>query len=59
MHIIISIQHSDCLRSNLSAFYTKSKFKNDKKSKGAFEKHADNATSGGPILPKMSAVGRK
>ena len=37
-------------------FYTKSKFKNYKKSIGAFEKHADDVTSGSPILPKSSEV---
>ena len=30
--------------------------KNDKKCKGAFEKHANDITSGGPILPKISEV---
>ena len=37
----------------------KSKFKNSKKSIGAFETHADDDTSGDPILPKISEVVRE
>ena len=53
------MQDSDYLWNILSAFYTKSKWKNDKKSEGAFEKHDDDVTSGGLILPKISEVLRK
>ena len=59
MHNITSIQHSDYSQNILSAFYTKFKLKNDKKSIGPFEKHADDVTSGGPILPKISEVVHK
>ena len=37
----------------------KSKFKNSKKSIGAVEIHADDVTSGYPILPKISEGVRK
>ena len=38
----------------------KPKFKNGKKSVGAFEKHADDvANCGGLIIPKISEVVRK
>ena len=43
----------------LNPFYMKFKSKNSKKSIGAFEKHADDVTSGNPILPKISEVVRK
>ena len=59
MHIIIFVQHSDCSKNILKFFYMKSEFKMSEKSIGAFEKHADDATSGGPILPKISEVVRK
>ena len=52
------MQYSDCLRTILSAFYTKSKFKNDKKSLGAYDKYTDDVTFGGLILPKISEVVR-
>ena len=42
-----------------NSFYVKSKFKNSKKSIGAFEKHADDVTSSDPILLKISEVVRK
>ena len=48
-----------CLQNSLSAANAKCKFKNGKKIIGAFEKHADEVTSGGPILPKISEVVRK
>ena len=44
---------------HLKRFYTKSKFKKGKKSIGAFEKHADDVTSGCLILPKISEIVRK
>ena len=37
----------------------KSEFKNGQKSIGAFEKHADDVSSGAPILPKISEVVRR
>ena len=43
----------------LERFLLKSKFKNGRKSIGAFEKHAVDVNSGGPILPKISVVVRK
>ena len=57
MLIVTSIQHSDCLRNILNAFYAKSKFKNDKNP--AFEKHVDDVILGDPIFPKISEVVRK
>ena len=59
MYIITSIQHLDCVWNILSAFYTKSKYKNGKKSIDAFEEYADDVTSGSPILLKIYEVLRK
>ena len=53
------MQHSDCLQNILNALYVKSKFKISKKFIGAFEKHADDVTSGDTIFPKISEVVRK
>ena len=48
------------LAKHLERFEMKSKLKKqNKKSIGAFEKHASNVTSGGPILPKILEVVRK
>ena len=52
----ILYKHSDCSENKLNGFYGKSKFKNSKKSIGAFEKHADDVTSGSLIFPKISEV---
>ena len=44
---------------HLKRFYTKFKLKNDRKSIGAFEKHADDVTYGRLIFLEISEVVRK
>ena len=47
------------IRKTSWTLYIKSKFENSKKFLVAFEKHADDVTFGGVILPKLSKVVRK
>ena len=53
------MKHSGRSQNILNAIYVKSNFKNSKTIIGAFEKHANDVTPGGPILPKISEVVRQ